>query len=320
MTSLEEPTQRAELAAPQRLLKPMTDDDLRRPSRGFYARAWRTFRRDPVSLAASAVLGVIVLITLTAPAIAGLVLHSSPEEIMRTPDGRIAILQPPGPGYPLGTDDLGRDVLTRLMFAGQVSLTIGFLVAAISITVGTAAGLAAGYFGGRVDDVVNAMVQFIFNIPGLFVLILLATLLRPNVLVLSLIFGFFFWPGTARQVRGVALGVRALDYVMAARALGGSDLRIIARHLMPNVANVVMVTAGLDVAGAILGESALSFLGFGVQVPLASWGNMLSGSQELFRRAPWLVYPPGLMIFATVLSVVLLADGLRDAFDPRLQR
>src|SRR5438270_8686475 len=119
---------------------------------------------------------------------------------MRTPDGRIAILQPPGPGYPLGTDDLGRDVLTRLLFAGQVSLTIGFLVAAISIGVGTAAGLAAGYFGGRVDDVVNAMVQFIFNIPGLFVLILLATLLRPNVLMLSLIFGFFFWPGTARQV------------------------------------------------------------------------------------------------------------------------
>jgi peptide/nickel transport system permease protein len=119
-------------------------------------------------------------------------------------------------------------------------------------------------------------------------------------------------------VRGVVLGVRNLDYVVAARSLGGSDLHIMARHILPNVANIVLVVAGFDVAAAILGESALSFLGFGVQVPLASWGNMLSGSQELFRKAPWLVYPPGVMIFLTVLSVVLLADGLRDALDPRV--
>jgi len=161
-------------------------------------------------------------------------------------------------------------------------------------------------------------VQFVFNIPGLFVLILLAVLFRPDVLMLSLIFGFFFWPATARQVRGVVLSVRALDYVTAARALGASNGRIMLRHILPNVANIVMVVAGLDVAAAILGESALSFLGFGVQVPQSSWGNMLSGSQDMFRKAPWLVYPPGVMIFLTVLCVVLLADGLRDAFDPRV--
>src|SRR5207302_3967292 len=133
---------------------------------------------------------------------------------------------------------------------------------------------------------------------------------------LAMIFGLFFWPGTARQVRGVVLSVRSLDYIVAAEALGASSVRVMARHILPNVTNIVLVVAGFDVAGAILGESALSFLGFGVQVPLASWGNMLSGSQDLFRKAPWLVYPPGMMILLTVLCIVLLADGLRDAFDP----
>ena len=288
------------------------------PSHGIYARAWAKLRRDPVTLVAGSVLAVIVCITLLAPWIADTFLQTTPERIMRTPTGRIAVLQPPGPGYPLGTDDLGRDALTRLLFAGQVSLAIGFLVALVSIVVGTLAGLLAGYFGGWVDDVVNGMVQFVFNIPGLFVLIILSLLLRPDVLLLSCIFGFFFWPGTARQVRGVVLSVRALDYITAARALGAGNTRIMLRHILPNVANIVMVVAGLDVAAAILGESALSFLGFGVQVPLASWGNMLSGSQDMFRKAPWLVYPPGVMIFITVLSVVLVADGLRDALDPRV--
>jgi peptide/nickel transport system permease protein len=286
----------------------------RSPSR----RAWDRFRQDYLSLAAAGGLAVIVAVTLLAPWIAEHLLKTSPETIMRDPSGRIAILRPPGPGYPLGTDDLGRDALTRLLYAGRVSLLVGFLVAAISIVLGTSAGLVAGYFGGWVDDLVNAFVQFVFNIPSLFVLIILSLYLRPDVLMLSLIFGFFFWPGTARQVRGVVQSLRASDYVDAARVLGASDPRIMARHVLPNVANIVLVVAGFDVAAAILGESALSFLGFGVQVPQASWGNMLSGSQDLFRKAPWLVYPPGFMILITVLCVVLLADGLRDAFDPRL--
>jgi peptide/nickel transport system permease protein len=286
-------------------------------SQGYYRRAWGKLRRDPVSLAAASVLGVIVLITLLAPLITGTLLQRTPEEIMRRPDGRIATLQPPSAEYLLGTDDLGRDVLTRLLYAGRVSLSIGLMVAFVSIVLGTATGIAAGYFGGWVDDVVNAVVQFVFNIPGLFVLILLSVIFRPDVLLLSIIFGFFFWPGTARQVRGVVLSVRSLDYITAAESLGASNPRVMARHILPNVTNIILVVAGFDVAAAILGESALSFLGFGVQVPLASWGNMLSGSQEMLRRAPWLVYPPGIMIFLTVLSVVLLSDGLRDAFDPR---
>ncbi|HZT06259.1 MAG TPA: ABC transporter permease [Chloroflexota bacterium] len=288
------------------------------PSKGLYRRAWEKFRHDPVSVAAACGLSLIVLITLLGPVFADQVLHTTPETIMRLPDQRVAILQPPDSRFLLGTDDLGRDVLTRLLYAGRVSLSIGFMVAFISIVVGTAAGLAAGYWGGWVDDVINAVIQFVFNIPGLFVLIILSVMFRPGVVALAIIFGFFFWPGTARQVRGVAQSVRNLDYVVAAQSLGASSVRVMVRHILPNVANIIMVVAGFDVAGAILGESALSYLGFGVQVPLSSWGNMLSGSIDMFHKAPWLVYPPGAMIFVTVLCVVLLADGLRDALDPRV--
>jgi peptide/nickel transport system permease protein len=286
-------------------------------SGSFYGRALRKFLKDPVALISLTVLSLIVAITLLAPFIAENILHTTPETIMRTPEGRIAILRPPGPEYILGTDDLGRDALTRLLYAGQVSLTIGLLVAVIAVVVGAAAGLAAGFFGGWVDDSINAIIQFLFNVPSLFILILLSVLFRPNVLMLAVIFGIFSWPGAARQVRGVVLSARSLDYVEAARVLGASNIRIMYRHILPNVANILLVVAGFDVAGAIIGESALSYLGFGVQVPQASWGNMLSGSQDLFQRAPWLVYPPGIMVFVTVLCVVLITDSLRDAFDPR---
>jgi peptide/nickel transport system permease protein len=289
-------------------------------SSGTYARAWHKLRGDPVTIAAAFGLAAIIAVTLLAPNIASDILHTNPDEMMRDPEtGRFAILKPPGGAFLLGTDDLGRDALTRLLYAGRVSLSIGFMVAAISIVLGTTLGMMAGYFGHWVDDVVNAVVQFVFNVPFLFVLIFLSVLLRPDVLTLALIFGFFSWPGTARQVRGVVMSVRNLDYVTAAQVLGATNTRIMVRHLLPNVANIILVVAGFAVAGAILGESALSFLGFGVQVPQASWGNMLSGAQDMFRRAPWLVYPPGVMIFLTVLCVVLIADGLRDALDPRVR-
>jgi ABC-type dipeptide/oligopeptide/nickel transport system permease subunit len=289
-------------------------------SRGFWSSAWRRFRHDRVSLVALAGLLLIISISAAAPLIAGYVLHTDPAQFMRTPAGRIATLQPPGPNYPLGTDDVGRDVLTRLLYAGQVSLSVGFLVALVSLGLGAPMGLMAAYFGGWVDDLINAVVQFMLNIPALFVLIVLSIFLTPNVVELAVIFGLFFWPGTARQVRAVALSARNRDYVDAARVLGAGDRRIMARHILPNVASVAIVVAGLDMAAAILAESSLSFLGFGVPVPLSSWGNMLSVSQEQFRSAPWLVYPPGIMIFVTVLCVFLVSDGLRDALDPRLTR
>jgi peptide/nickel transport system permease protein len=278
--------------------------------------AWDRFRRDRIGMAALCVLVLIAAISALAPLIADGVLHSDPDRFVRNESGRIATLQPPGPSYPLGTDDLGRDVLTRLVFAGRVSLLIGFGVALVSLAFGAPLGLLAAYFGGRVDDAINAAVQVVLNVPLLFVLIVLSIFLTPNPVQLAVIFGFFFWPSTARQVRGVALSVRRREYVEAARALGASHRRIVFRHVAPNVLSVMLVVAGIDMAGAILAESSLSFLGFGVPVPLSSWGNMLGLSQDLFRTAPWLVYPPGLMIFITVLCIFLVTDALRDAVDP----
>ncbi|MCC6175475.1 MAG: ABC transporter permease [Chloroflexi bacterium] len=289
----------------------------RGPARSYLSSSLRRFAADRLSMAAFCVFVLVVLVTVCAPLIATYMLGTTPDEFLRTPEGRIATLQPPGPGYLLGTDELGRDNLTRLLYAGQVSLTIGFLVAFVSIAIGTPLGLIAGYYGGHVDDVVNGVVQFVINIPSLFILIILSVIFQPTVLTLAVIFGLFYWPSTTRQVRGLVLSLRNRDYVDAARVLGGSDARILSRHVLPNVASIVTVMAGFDVASAILGESALSFLGFGVPVPLSSWGNMLSGSQETFRSAPWLVYPPGAMILITVLCVFLIADGLRDALDPR---
>jgi ABC-type dipeptide/oligopeptide/nickel transport system permease subunit len=287
-------------------------------ARGFWPAAWARLRRDRVSLIALGVLLLLALVSLAAPWIASDVLHTDPARFMRTPSGRIATLQPPGPGYPLGTDQLGRDALTRLLFAGQVSLLLGSMVAVVSVGFGAPMGLLAAYFGGWVDDLVNALVQLLINIPQLFLLIALSVVFTPNVWQLALIFGFFFWPGTARQVRSVVLSIRGRDYIDAARVLGAGHTRIMLRHVLPNVVSVMIVVAGIDMAAAILAESTLSFLGFGVPVPLSSWGNMLSLSTDQFRSAPWLVYPPGAMIFITVLSVFLLSDGLRDALDPRL--
>lgn len=268
-------------------------------------------------MAALIVLLLVAALAAAAPLISSQVLHTDPDRFMRTPEGRIAALQPPGPGYPLGTDDLGRDVLTRLLYAGRVSLLVGFGVALVALAVGAPVGILAAYFGGWVDDLVNAVVQVVLNIPVLFLLIVLSIFFTPGVVQLAALFGFFYWPGTARQVRSVVLSVRQRDYVDAARVLGAGNARIMLRHILPNVVSVLLVVAGIDMATAILAESGLSFLGFGVSVPQSSWGNMLSGSQEQFRTAPWLVYPPGIMIFVTVLSVFLVSDGLRDAFDPR---
>jgi peptide/nickel transport system permease protein len=294
-------------------------DTSRVRSQSFLQSSIRRFVRDRLSMIALVLFGIILAITLLAPLIATYALETTPDQFLRTPEGRIATLQPPGPGYPLGTDDVGRDNLTRLLYAGQVSLTVGFLVAFVSLVIGAPLGLVAGYYGGRADDIVNALVQLVINIPSLFILIILSVIFSPSVLGLAIIFGLFYWPATTRQVRGMALSLRGRDYVDAARVLGASDYRILSRHVLPNVVSIMTVVAGFDVASAILGESALSFLGFGVPVPLSSWGNMLSGSQDTFRSAPWLVYPPGLMILLTVLSVFLIADGLRDALDPRLR-
>jgi peptide/nickel transport system permease protein len=283
-------------------------------SEGFLRLAWRRYRRDRLAVFGLVLLGLIILQALVAPAIAEHLFGLDPYRQTLTQRYR-----PPSFANPLGTDELGRDALARLLEGGRVSLAFGLVVGAISLAIGVPLGLAAGYYGGRTDDVANAVIGTLQTIPTLFLLILLSVTFRPPFLLLAVLFGVIGWTGIARQVRGVALSLRERQYVEAARALGASEAHLIARHLLPNVASVVLVLASFDVAGAILGEAGLSFLGFGVQVPTPSWGNLLQRSLDNVTRAPWLIAAPGVMIFLTVLALFLVADGLRDALDPRLE-
>jgi peptide/nickel transport system permease protein len=257
---------------------------------------------------------VICLVTVTAPLVATFVLHTDPN----AQDLRNNFAAP-SVGSWLGTDELGRDNLTRLLYAGRVSLLIGFMIALVSLVVGVPLGLVAGFYGRFVDDAINAFIQVLQNIPSLFLLIILSVTFRPDVTTLAIIIGLTGWTGTARLVRGQTLSVSRRDYIDAARVLGASDARILFQHILPNLISVVTVVAGFEIAAGILAESGLSYLGLGVQPPTASWGNMLQNSLDYVTRAPWLVAAPGIMIFLTVLAIFLVADGLRDAFDPRMK-
>jgi ABC-type dipeptide/oligopeptide/nickel transport system permease subunit len=289
---------------------------------GYIRATWARLGRDRVSMAALGLLLAIVLLTLVGPPIVQATLGLDPyrQTLARR-------YQPPSAANPFGTDDLGRDVLARTLVAGRISFSIGLIIAVVSLVVGVPIGLASGYFGGRFDDVSNAVIQTLAHIPTMFLLILISASQRsgplaamvPWTLLLAVVIGLLGWMGTARLVRGMALSVREREYVRAAEALGASNRRIIFRHLFPNVFSIVTVIAGFDIAGGILAESGLSYLGLGVQPPTASWGSMLAASLENVSRAPWLIVFPGLAIFLTTLAIFLLADGLRDALDPRLR-
>jgi peptide/nickel transport system permease protein len=283
-------------------------------SYGYLRATWLRLRSDRVTMAALVAFVVLVCITLLAPVISTQVLRADPA---RT--DLFSRYAPPSSIHPLGTDDLGRDVLARQLYAGQVSLGIGFTIAIISILIGLPVGIASGFFGGRFDDVSNALIQTLGNIPEMFLLILLSVTLRPSPLMLAVIIGALGWMGTARQVRALTFSLRERDYVLAAQSMGANNWRIMLRHIFPNLFSVVTVIAGFSMAGGILAESGLSYLGLGVQPPTASWGNMLNNSLENVTRAWWLVASPGSMIFYTVLCIFLIADGLRDALDPRLK-
>jgi len=281
---------------------------------GLLGLAWRRLRRDRLALFGLVLLGVILLCAVAGPLalwMAGL----DPDQQLLTQRFR-----PPGAGHPLGTDELGRDALARLVYGTRVSLSFGLTVGVVSLSLGTLLGLVSGYYRGGVDDTINAVIGTLQTVPILFLLITLSITFRPPFLLLAVLFGLLGWTGIARQVRGVTLSVRERQFVEAARALGAGEAHLLARHLLPNVASIVLVLAGFDFAGAILGEAALSFLGFGVQVPTPSLGNLLLRSPDYLTRAPWLIAGPGLIVFLTGLGFFLVADGLRDALDPRLER
>ncbi|MDQ0257802.1 peptide/nickel transport system permease protein [Evansella vedderi] len=229
-------------------------------------------------------------------------------------------LAPPGPEFWLGTDHLGRDLFSRLLHGGQVSLTVGFVAMLGAVSIGTTIGAIAGFFGGRVDAFLMRLVDVIISFPNIFLLITLVAVLEPSMEILILVFALLSWTGTSRLVRGEFLTLKNREFVLAARTIGMSNTRIIFGQILPSAMGPVIVAATLAVGGFILAESTLSFLGLGIQPPRASWGNMLTYSQSvtIFRTAVWYPTFPGLMILITVLCFNFIGDGLRDALDPRV--
>jgi peptide/nickel transport system permease protein len=228
-------------------------------------------------------------------------------------------LLPPSFQHPLGTDDLGRDVLTRMMFAARISLLVGFVAVGISTLIGICLGAVAGYYGKRIDALIMRFVDLMLCFPSFFLILAVIAFLDPSIWNIMIIIGLTSWMGVARLVRAEFLSLRERDFVLAARAIGARDSRIIFRHILPNAMAPVLVSATLGVAGAILTESALSFLGIGVQPPTPSWGNMLIAGKQTLGFAWWLSVFPGLAILVTVLGYNLLGEGVRDALDPRMR-
>jgi peptide/nickel transport system permease protein len=226
----------------------------------------------------------------------------------------------PGQCHWMGTDEAGRDVFARGIYGGRISLRIGAYVAALSMTVGIFMGLLSGYYAATiVDDIVNAIIMTLGSIPLLFLLIILSRVFQPGPEGLALLLGIFSWMGISRLIRGQIFAVREEDYITASRAVGASIWRIMFYHLLPNVSSIVIVAGIFNIAGAIIAEAGLSYLGVGIGPPLPSWGNMMQGSLGNFTDAPWLVLAPGLFIFLATLSIYLIGDGVRDAMDPWLK-
>jgi peptide/nickel transport system permease protein len=226
----------------------------------------------------------------------------------------------PSWSHPLGTDRVGRDVWARVVYASRVSVSVGIVAVSIYVAIGIILGSISGYFGGFVDDVVQRLTETVMTFPSLIIIITVVSLVGPSIYNVFLAIGLLGWPGVCRLVRAEVLSLREREFVVAARCLGVPSRRIMFRHILPNLVAPVLVVATLGVAGAILTETSLSFLGLGVQAPTPSWGNMMSDatSPTILEKAPWLWLPPGLAIAICVISINFIGDGLRDAFDPRM--
>ena len=277
---------------------------------------WRRFRRHPGAMAGSVVLMAILVLSV-------ILATFSPYD----PEGSDLSnqLQPPSWEHPFGTDSLGRDLFTRVLYGGRISLSVGLMVVGITLFIGVPVGAVAGFFGGRVDNALMRTTDAALSLPALLVLILLSAIMREvelplfqrdNVLTIALVIGLLSWMTVARLVRATCLTIREKEFVVAARCVGASDSRIMVRHILPNAIGPIIVECTLEIGYAIMQESGLSFLGFGIQPPTPSWGNLLSNAQEHITKHPWLAIFPGLMIFLAIISFNYVGDGLRDAFDP----
>jgi peptide/nickel transport system permease protein len=275
----------------------------------FY-KTWRKLLSNKLAAAGLLVCVLMVLVALLAP-----VLAPNDPNFQTYTD----ILKGPSETYPMGTDNLGRCVLSRVLYGTRITIVVGVVAVAIAMSLGTALGLLAGYYKGRVDAVISAVTDAVWSFPTIILALAITTALGPGLTNVLIAIGIVFTPAFARVVRAMVLSVREMEYVQGARAIGLSDARIILRYILPNVVPVIIIQASLNAAQAIISEASLSFLGLGIQPPEASWGYMLKTGYPYLWMAPWLSIYPGLMILLIVLALNFLGDGLRDALDVRLK-
>lgn len=286
-------------------------DDLKNERRSLWGDVWARFKRNRLAM-----VGLFVIIFLYTVAILAPVLAPYPYDKMNLNN----IYAPPGsPGHILGTDEFGRDVLSRLIYGARVSLTVGLVVVGMSSVVGITLGAIAGYYGGWIDSVIMRVVDFLYAFPFFILAITIVAILGPSLYNAMLALAVVSWVGYARMVRGQFLSLKQTEFVEAAKGAGAGDLRIMFVHLLPNALGPVIVQMSLGIAGAILSASGLSFLGLGAQPPTAEWGAMLNAGKDYLRSSPHLATYPGLAIMITVLAFNFVGDGLRDALDPRLK-
>ena len=267
-----------------------------------------------------AVLGLMVIVGVVMAAILSPLIAPFDPAYMPAfePGGDVGLIRlPPSAEYPLGTDDLSRDILSRILFGARISLTVGFLAVFVAVSLGTVVGAVAGYLGGWTDSVLMRFVDMVISFPRIVLLLAVVAVFDRSLFLIVLVLGLTLWPGTARIVRGEVLSLRERQFVQAARALGFSRMRIIFRHLIPNALGPVIVAATLGIGNVILLEAGLSFLGMGVPPPTPSWGAMVADGQDVLGNAWWIATSPGLAIVLVVLSFNLVGDGLRDALDPK---
>jgi peptide/nickel transport system permease protein len=271
---------------------------------------WQHFKRNCMAMAGLTLVVTLFVVSIFAPWLA----PYDPDHIDLT-----QVLMPPNQAHLMGTDTLGRDVLSRIIYGSRVSLKVGFVAVGLATLIGLVVGALAGYYGGWVDASLMRLVDLMLCFPAFFLILAVIAVLEPSIWNIMVVIGLTSWMGVARLVRAEFLSLREREFVTAARALGASDVRLIVRHMLPNALAPVMVSATLGVAGAILTESALSFLGLGVQPPTPSWGNILTAGKDNIEIAWWLSVFPGLAILITVMSYNLLGEGIREAVDPRLK-
>ena len=291
--------------------------EARRASAGLWRDALWRLRRDPTTLIALTVIGVMVILALAAPLLGDGFFHKTE----RDQDILSNYTKPTfaQPWLWLGTDELGRSQIVRLLFGARVSLFIGSFGALTALVIGLGMGVTAGYFRGRWDDIVVWLVTTLNSVPLLYLLLIIGVLFRLEPLPFAVLLGGLGWLGIANYARGQTISLREREYVLAGRTVGCTPVRLMVRHIVPNILPLMIVLGMIEVGQLILTESAISFIGFGIQPPTPSWGNMLTNASQYLGKAPYLIYPPGVAVFVTVLCLYLIGDGLRDALDPRLR-